>query len=64
MIVASFRCPDCGTQVTVEKATQDGYVCAKCQFTKWRNWPEPAKPYRLSENDRIMLRVNRIVPDA
>ncbi len=61
--MAQLICPGCKALVTTEKVTPD-YRCAKCQWTQWRNRPEPDKPYKLSENDRIMLRVNRILPEV
>lgn len=58
-----FKCPECGTWVTVNREVPEGYTCAKCSFSHWRNDPEPTKEYRLSENDRIFLRVQRILPE-
>lgn len=62
--MAQIVCPGCKVVVTVERDILGPYLCAKCAFTSWRNRPEPDRPYKLSENDRVFLRVNRILPEV
>lgn len=62
--MASIKCPDCGKLVPIDREVPDGYVCAKCQFTNWRNYPDPIKPYKLSENDRRFLKSLKFDPEV
>ncbi len=59
----TLTCPSCGFVVTLNRPIPKDYVCAKCQFTNWRNDPDPSKPYCLSENDRLFLHRRGILPE-
>ncbi len=57
-------CRGCNKVIRVDRVVTEDYLCAKCQFSEWRNVPLPEKPYKLSENDRIFLRVQGILPEV
>lgn len=60
--MARVRCTDCRRWVTVARIVP-GYVytCALCLVIP--DYPDPVKAYRLSQNDRDTLRINRIKPE-
>lgn len=54
-------CPGCKSLVYTDKVTPN-YRCLPCR--EGRGVAVPEKEYKLSENDRIMLRVNGILPEV
>jgi hypothetical protein len=58
--MAQTICPGCRLLVNGEIAALDDH----CEFNYWINPINPIRDYKLSENDRIWLRVQRILPDV
>ena len=55
-------CRRCGHWYQVTMIIPD--ICPNCESSaSWTTDPDPEKPYRLSENDRMLLKSLRIDPE-
>lgn len=59
-------CAACGAPATFNGLDEltNCKDCGSLHATTDKPDPKPLKPYKLSQKDRIMLRVNKIKPDA
>jgi hypothetical protein len=62
VMARTLLCRKCGHWYQIQITTPD--ICPHCeQSASWTIDPDPDKPYRLSENDRKLLRSFKITPE-